>query len=183
VWILDPIDGTKGLITGKQYVVGLALTVGGEAVVSCMGNPGRLHLPGGVPPQPPVMLAARGAGLRYRQVAPVGQPQPEEWLMGAKRGSSSSRGGSGSGGVPWIGRQYDYAKLAAAAGLPGTSLLDRAMEAFRARPLLVAGVDYPPFLLSRPMNRGSPLPFGPTAAPSEVRFAGWHHFLSPRSSA
>lgn len=28
VWVLDPIDGTKGLVTGQGYVVGLALTVG-----------------------------------------------------------------------------------------------------------------------------------------------------------
>lgn len=28
VWILDPIDGTKGFMTGKNYIVGLALCTG-----------------------------------------------------------------------------------------------------------------------------------------------------------
>ena len=34
--------------------------------------------------------------------------------------------------------------------------------------LELAGEDYPPFLLSRPMESGSPLPFGPCAAPSTI---------------
>lgn len=33
---------------------------------------------------------------------------------------------------------------------------------------MIAGVDYPPYLLSCPIDGGSPLPFGPLCAPSEV---------------
>jgi 3'-phosphoadenosine 5'-phosphosulfate (PAPS) 3'-phosphatase len=31
---LDPIDGTKGFMTNKFYIVGLALVVDGEPVVN-----------------------------------------------------------------------------------------------------------------------------------------------------
>ena len=137
VWILDPIDGTKGLITGKQYIVGLALTVNGKAVVSVMGNPAVI---------PEVMVAAKGQGLRYwpaakGQAGCIDLPRniPNNWHLQrfdftklVPDGSASFGWGSGSTG-------------------PG-----------------VAGVDYPPFLLSRPMSLGSPLPFGPMCAPSEV---------------
>ena len=59
VWILDPIDGTKGLITGRQYIVGLALVADGAPVVAAMGNPARSAV------EPCVMVAAKGHGLRY----------------------------------------------------------------------------------------------------------------------
>lgn len=137
VWILDPIDGTKGLITGKQYIVGLALTVNGKAVVSVMGNPAVT---------PEVMVAAKGQGLRYwpavkdhagcidlpRNIPNNWHRQRFDFTKLVPEGSASFGWGSGSTG-------------------PG-----------------VAGVDYPPFLLSRPMSSGSPLPFGPMCAPSEV---------------
>ncbi|XP_056172098.1 putative PAP-specific phosphatase, mitochondrial isoform X1 [Syzygium oleosum] len=40
-WVLDPIDGTRGFLKGREslYVVGLALVVGGEVVSGAMGCP------------------------------------------------------------------------------------------------------------------------------------------------
>ena len=35
--MLDPIDGTKGFVTGEGYVIGLALLVDGEPIVGVMG--------------------------------------------------------------------------------------------------------------------------------------------------
>lgn len=143
VWILDPIDGTKGLITGKQYIVGLALTVQGKAVVAVMGNPG-------VSPQ--VMVAVKGHGLRYWDAQTGQGPLPPEQTPRS---------------IPnnWHLNRYDFTKLVPdgestqsfgwGSGSPATGSL-------------VAGVDYPPYLLSRPMTVGSPLPFGPLCAPSEV---------------
>ncbi|KAJ1438866.1 hypothetical protein B484DRAFT_392041 [Ochromonadaceae sp. CCMP2298] len=39
VWVLDPIDGTKGFMRGEHYCVALGLLVGGRAVLSTMGCP------------------------------------------------------------------------------------------------------------------------------------------------
>lgn len=38
-WALDPIDGTKGLIDGRQYVTALALIVDGRVEMSVIGCP------------------------------------------------------------------------------------------------------------------------------------------------
>lgn len=57
MWVLDPIDGTKGFMTGQSYVIGLALLVDGEPIVGAMGNPNEV---GG----PPVMVGVRGRGLK-----------------------------------------------------------------------------------------------------------------------
>lgn len=58
-WTLDPIDGTKGLLRGGQYVVALALIVDGEVEVGAIGCP-RLSLFGG--DEGGVAVAARGRG-------------------------------------------------------------------------------------------------------------------------
>jgi 3'-phosphoadenosine 5'-phosphosulfate (PAPS) 3'-phosphatase len=56
-WVLDPIDGTKGFMTGQGFVIGLALLdAHGDALVGVMGvpawlkaAPGRRHDPRGRP--------------------------------------------------------------------------------------------------------------------------------------
>ena len=80
-WVLDPIDGTKGFMTGQGFVIGLALLdADGDALVGVMG----------VPPEaeaPPIMAAARGRGLRWFNAdgaAPVSyEPPKPEWADGA----------------------------------------------------------------------------------------------------
>mmetsp|Transcript_58915 Transcript_58915/g.140132 ORF Transcript_58915/g.140132 Transcript_58915/m.140132 type:complete len:250 (+) Transcript_58915:3-752(+) len=122
VWILDPIDGTKGFLTGQGYIIGLALVdENGVPLVAAMGNP-RRH------PNPCVMVAVRGEGLRYwpargagpveRTLSPVDQERRDRWV-----GKSFA--------PPW--------------DLP-----------------------CPPWLVSRPMIAGSPMPFGPRGAPDDV---------------
>lgn len=39
VWVLDPIDGTKGFVRGEHYCIALALMIDGLPVVSSMGCP------------------------------------------------------------------------------------------------------------------------------------------------
>jgi len=80
-WVLDPIDGTKGFMTGQNYVVGLALVDGdGEALVGVMGVPAEEEVP-------PIMAAVRGHGLTWWRAggdAPVEQeaaPRPA-WADG-----------------------------------------------------------------------------------------------------
>jgi 3'(2'), 5'-bisphosphate nucleotidase len=38
-WTLDPIDGTKGFLRGDQYVVALALIIGGQVQIGVLGCP------------------------------------------------------------------------------------------------------------------------------------------------
>jgi 3'(2'), 5'-bisphosphate nucleotidase len=38
-WTLDPVDGTKGFLRGGQYVVALALIVGGQVQIGILGCP------------------------------------------------------------------------------------------------------------------------------------------------
>lgn len=133
VWILDPIDGTKGLITGQQYVVGLALVdSNGVPLVAAMGNPA------GAPTQG-VLLAVKDRGIRF-------------W--------DGSQLTTNEQTFQWQAKNFDYSKLAmpvkGAWGDQGATV---------AR---TPGIDYPPYLLSRPMDSGSPLPFGPMAPPSEI---------------
>jgi len=59
VWILDPIDGTKGFMTGEGYVIGLALVdADGDALIGVMGVPTEAEAP-------PIMAAVKGHGLRW----------------------------------------------------------------------------------------------------------------------
>ena len=39
-WTLDPVDGTQGFVRGDQYVVALALVIGGRAEIGLLGCPG-----------------------------------------------------------------------------------------------------------------------------------------------
>jgi 3'(2'), 5'-bisphosphate nucleotidase len=138
VWILDPIDGTKGLVTGKQYIVGLALTNPfGKTMVAVMGNPG-------VTPQ--VMVAVKGHGLRYWNA------ETGEACIELERKIPNN----------WHLNRYDFTKL-----LPLTESSNLGWGSDKSS-VGVPGVDYPPFLLSRPMSVGSPLPFGPLSPPSEI---------------
>lgn len=60
-WTLDPIDGTKGLLRGGQFVVALALVVEGRVEVGAIGCP-RLSLPVGGGAAGGVAIAVRGRG-------------------------------------------------------------------------------------------------------------------------
>lgn len=60
-WTLDPVDGTKGLLRGGQFVVALALVVGHEVQVGAIGCP-RLGVPSGTGSVGGVAVAARGRG-------------------------------------------------------------------------------------------------------------------------
>jgi 3'-phosphoadenosine 5'-phosphosulfate (PAPS) 3'-phosphatase len=39
VWVLDPVDGTKGFMRGEHYCIALALMINGKPTVSAMGCP------------------------------------------------------------------------------------------------------------------------------------------------
>lgn len=60
-WTLDPIDGTRGLLRGGQYVVALALLVDGRPEVGAIGCP-RLALPSGGGNTGGVAIGVRGRG-------------------------------------------------------------------------------------------------------------------------
>lgn len=145
VWILDPIDGTKGLITGKQYIVGLALTdPAGNVIVSVMGNPNPSD------DGPEVMVAVKGFGLRYWS-ATIG----EKKCIDLPRDNILNR------------HMNEYNFTTFSSDDISDNDIGWGLGTNDCNPTL-AGVDYPPYLLSRPMTVGSPLPFGPMCAPSEM---------------
>ena len=39
VWVLDPVDGTKGFMRGEHYCIALGLMVEGSPVLSVLGCP------------------------------------------------------------------------------------------------------------------------------------------------
>ncbi len=49
IWVLDPIDGTKGFLRGGQYAVALALLENHEVMAGVLGSPGLVtrHSPAG----------------------------------------------------------------------------------------------------------------------------------------
>jgi len=89
-WVLDPIDGTKGFMTGQGYTIGLALLdADGRALLGVMGVPSEEEAP-------PIMMAVRGHGLSWWDAvgsAPVEYevPQPA-W----------AEGGDASQSPPWL---------------------------------------------------------------------------------
>lgn len=66
VWVVDPIDGTKGFLRGDQFAIALALLDGGEPVVGALCCPA---LP--VDPANPngelgvILTAIKGQGVRF----------------------------------------------------------------------------------------------------------------------
>ena len=91
-WVLDPIDGTKGFMTGEGFVIGLALVdADGYALLGVMG----------VPPEeesPPIMAAVRGHGLRWwtaQGTEPVAyEPPKPAWAARAELSAELS--------APWL---------------------------------------------------------------------------------
>jgi len=69
-WTLDPVDGTKGFLRGEQYVIALALIVGGRVQVGALACPNLTPWPPslkgkGESDSPP--LRGEGLGERSRQ--------------------------------------------------------------------------------------------------------------------
>lgn len=120
-WVLDPIDGTKGFVTGQGYIIGLALVDEGRVVAAAMGNPG-------LQPEPCIMACAAGAGLRYFFADDPSTPARRAQYEVRNTGWARADKGTGDEG---------------AAGAP-------------------------PWLLSRPMTQGSPLPFGADSPPADL---------------
>ncbi len=69
-WTLDPIDGTKGFLRGEQYVIALALVVGGEVRLGILGCPNlpTPYRPGGGSPGC-LLFAVRGGGAMLHDLA------------------------------------------------------------------------------------------------------------------
>lgn len=137
VWILDPIDGTKGFMTNQNYIIGLALVVDGEPIVAAMANP-RLEQHD----VPSIMVAVKDKGLRYWPASGAG-PIPARLTPALQEKK-----------VSWLVKMESLAKFRGptSMGFPMTELNENG----------------PPWLVSRPMTTGSPMPFGPRCIPDNV---------------
>jgi 3'-phosphoadenosine 5'-phosphosulfate (PAPS) 3'-phosphatase len=81
VWVLDPIDGTKGFLGGRYFALALACFVGGVPRFAMMA------VPGGNPEQPlgidrSIAFAIAGAGA---WISPVVEGREPEWTSLAER--------------------------------------------------------------------------------------------------
>jgi 3'(2'), 5'-bisphosphate nucleotidase len=71
-WTLDPIDGTKGLLRGGQYVVALALVMDGRVHVSALGCPRLTMTTGPASPSGPADSPARAVMVPLEENAEGG---------------------------------------------------------------------------------------------------------------
>ena len=138
VWILDPIDGTKGLITGRQYIVGLALVADGAPVVAAMGNPARSAV------EPCVMVAAKGHGLRY-------------WPKSGPGPLPLDRAPTGD----WHEQRYDHSKFVPALFGIGS---DARVAGVDYPPWYMSPTPRP----DKAADPSTPRPFGPSAPPGQL---------------
>jgi 3'(2'), 5'-bisphosphate nucleotidase len=94
-WTLDPIDGTKGLLHGRQYVIALALVVDGLVQLGVIGCP-RLSLTGAgeaarireLPGDSGTAVAVRGSGAWWM---PSGSEHFVPLRVSTKRDPSTAR--------------------------------------------------------------------------------------------
>ncbi|MEX0653972.1 MAG: 3'(2'),5'-bisphosphate nucleotidase [Phycisphaeraceae bacterium] len=70
-WTLDPIDGTKGFLRGKQYAIALALIEDGEVVFGALGCP-NLPVPGRIETGL-LLVASRGEGTWMAPLSAEGE--------------------------------------------------------------------------------------------------------------
>ena len=69
-WVLDPVDGTRGFLRGRQYAVALALLEDGAVVLAVLGLPNLPLRPGdSAGPRGVLVAAARGEGAWSRPLA------------------------------------------------------------------------------------------------------------------
>lgn len=99
-WTLDPIDGTKGFISKRQYAVSLALIVDGRIEVGVLGCPNLAVSPGTDEPAGLIFAARRGngtqvipldaeAGPSNISVSQVADPSQARFCESAESGHSS----------------------------------------------------------------------------------------------
>ena len=94
-WTLDPIDGTKGFVHGRQYVIALALVVDGTVRMSVIGCP-RLSLVhadgtatiGELSPHGGLAIALRGHGAWWN---PAGEDTWHRLAVSKHRDVSTAR--------------------------------------------------------------------------------------------
>ncbi|MDX1384425.1 MAG: inositol monophosphatase family protein [Thermoanaerobaculia bacterium] len=66
-WVLDPIDGTKGFVSGRYFAIALGYFVGAEACFGAIAVPGRGE-GGGMAIDRTVAIARAGSGAWIRRV-------------------------------------------------------------------------------------------------------------------
>ena len=146
-WILDPIDGTKGLLYGKQYCIGLALSVDGKPTVGVLGNPSVQDATARI------MIAIKDHGLRYYN------PRSDEFQDRPRTIPNA-----------WHTKDYDKQQWE-------DSALAQLSKSTRSDSPKQARIDCPPYLLSlgpktnenqRESEPKLPRPFGPLCHPNEI---------------
>ena len=179
-WILDPIDGTNGLITGNQYIIGLALCLNdGQPVVGVMGNPNNQRYQKQQQQNEQqqqhqdVMIAVKGQGLRYfnnNRISRNTEPTASSCLFWNPSRDFVSKNSS-----TWHLQQYNFANFVDSStngnnnnnsssssvdnSFPATqnsSIITSPMATAAIKAVIqtpVAGIDYPPYVISCPIMK------------------------------
>jgi len=142
-WILDPIDGTRGLLQGKQYCIGLALCIEGNVVVGVLGNPNAF--PNGA--SSGVMVAVQRHGLRYYNY-------DSDAFLDLPRNILNS----------WHTKHYDFAELTASS-FSSISLKQPKQAGIDYPPFLLS---MGPKTKAKFKPRQPPAPFGPLCQPNQL---------------
>ncbi|MCK6577478.1 MAG: hypothetical protein L6Q98_05165 [Anaerolineae bacterium] len=81
LWLIDPIDGTKGYIAGRRYAIAVALLVGGLPVAGVIGAPDPTDRDGGLIcyGQGTAAYVQPMRGERAERIAVTAQSDPHKW--------------------------------------------------------------------------------------------------------
>ncbi len=70
LWVVDPIDGTKGFLRGQHYCVAISLLIGREPVLGVLASPGFYSDEANPPDDPGALIyAQQGAGAYIEPLA------------------------------------------------------------------------------------------------------------------
>jgi len=89
VWVLDPIDGTKGFLAGRYFAIAMAYFVDGVARFAAMAVPGG-HAARPLAIDRSMAFAVAGEGSWARPIEPEGEPDWERLTGGGGDGTRAA---------------------------------------------------------------------------------------------
>ncbi len=76
LWVVDPIDGTKGFVAGRHYCVAIGLLIDFEPVLGVLASPGFYSDEVDPPPDPGVLTYAVRGGGAFMEALGGGEREP-----------------------------------------------------------------------------------------------------------
>ncbi|WP_119065299.1 inositol monophosphatase family protein [Aggregatilinea lenta] len=76
LWVVDPIDGTKGFVAERHYCVAISLLIAGEPVLGVLASPGFYSDQADPPADPGALTYALRGGGAYQEALYGGEREP-----------------------------------------------------------------------------------------------------------